>query len=713
VSEGVRASVSQLDVRGPLKDAPEGPLPLRRTLHGARANGDPLTTPPEPLIAIRALEARIGELEAEIARLRTRTLSNEAGEVAPGSALPEREAVFEEVERLAKVGSWVWDVRTNRVAWSSELYRILGYELDLAPSVELFFEALHEDDREWVRARSEKSASTGHTEPSARCRVVHKDGSIRHVVIVGSPLRDEQGNLVRLVGALRDITEFVESEAKLRETADLLSEAQTIAGIGSFTWRLDSGKVEWSATMAAIAGVDVKARGVTSRLLDRIHPEDRPRVDEFRRELAGGVAPAPFELRVLLLDGSLRYMTLNARIQSGSGAGLVVGTVQDVTAQRTLEQQLRHAQKMEAVGRLAGGVAHDFNNYLVVIRGNLDLLRDAVTETTREALDEIAHASDRCATLTRQLLAFARKHPVEPRLIDAAQIVVESANMIKRIMGEAVELSVHASTGTALILADPSQLELVLLNLAINARDAMPEGGRLDIAVSTHAAELELSKLEPTLDAGFVKIEVRDTGSGIADELKPRVFEPFFTTKRQGHGTGLGLATAYGIVRQAGGHIELSSELGKGTSFRLYLPLRKGKGARSGRSPGSPPSARGELVLLAEDEPGVRRLTRRLLERGGYKVVDAENGAKALEVAGQLDEIHLLLSDITMPKMDGIALARNLRAQRPEVRVLLMSGYPDPDAQGLAEKEFRNPILNKPFTLEQLLAAVRKAITDA
>jgi two-component system cell cycle sensor histidine kinase/response regulator CckA len=310
-------------------------------------------------------------------------------------------------------------------------------------------------------------------------------------------------------------------------------------------------------------------------------------------------------------------------------------------------------------------------------------------------------------------LAFARKHPVEPRLIDAAQIVVESANMIKRIMGEAVELSVHASTGSALILADPSQLELVLLNLALNARDAMPEGGRLDIGVSAHAAELELSKLQPTLEAGFVKIEVRDTGSGIADELKPRVFEPFFTTKRQGHGTGLGLATAYGIVQQAGGHIELSSELGKGTSFRLYLPLRTGKGARSGRSPDGPPSARGELVLLAEDEPGVRRLTRRLLERGGYKVVDAENGTMALEVAAQLDKIHLLLSDITMPKMDGIALARNLRAQRPEVRVLLMSGYPDPDAQGLAEKEFRNPILNKPFTLEQLLAAVRKAITDA
>ncbi len=624
----------------------------------------------------------------------------------------ERDAAFAEVERLAKVGSWIWNVSSNEVFWSPELYRILGHDRGVPASVEAFFAALHPDDRETVRSRSQVTARSGDTTP-ARCRVLLADGSVRHIVITGSAIRDEHGNVAHLVGAVRDISEFVASEEKLRATADLLAEAETIAGIGSFTWDLESGRVRWSETTAQIVGVDTSSRGATSRLLERIHPDDRALVDEFRSQLARGVAPTPLELRVLRPDGSLRYMALNARIQPGRGAGFVVGTLQDVTAQRLLEQQLRHSQKMEAVGRLAGGIAHDFNNYLVVIRGNLDLLRAALAHSPElETLDEIAHASDRCATLTRQLLAFARKHPVEPRLVDPAQIVVESASMLKRIVGDSVELQVEAASDVGLILADPSQVELVILNLAVNARDAMPAGGRLFISVSKNGADPELSKLQPTLSSGFVKIEVRDTGLGIPENLKPRVFEPFFTTKMHGHGTGLGLATAYGIVQQAGGHIELTSELGRGTTFRVYFPIRSGGKSRSERAREAAPQASGELVLLAEDEPGVRRLTRRLLERGGYRVVDAENGVMALEIAEKLEDIHLLLTDITMPKMDGITLARRMRLQRPGLRVLLMSGYPDPDGHGLAEREFETAILTKPFTLDQLLAAVRAAITE-
>jgi PAS domain S-box-containing protein len=647
--------------------------------------------------------------------LRTRHLRADEGGVALGNALTEREAVVAEVERLAKVGSWVWDVRTDEVVWSSEMFRILGQDPGtVKPTVDTFFAAIHPDDVEGVRARSQETSETGMTEPGSRCRALRPDGSIRHLTLIGAPIRDSAGNLVRLVGAALDVTEFVKKETELRRTAELLNQAQQIAGLGSWIWDIHDDTLEWSETLCSIVGVEVKSELRLSRFLERVHPDDQARVEQFRAQLRERQRPSALEFRIVRPDGVVRRVAMDARFDSEppSQADRVVGTVLDVTKQRELEEQLRHSQKLEAVGTLAGGVAHDFNNYLVVIRGNLDLLGSALDgEANRELLDDISRATDRCATLTRQLLTFGRKHPTTPRLVQIEQIVTESTNMLRRLVGTHIELVVRAEPDLGAVLIDPSHVELVIMNLAVNARDAMPSGGTLLVEVGKRSVSAELASVRPGLSAGeYVVLRVSDTGSGIPDELKSRIFEPFFTTKRPGHGTGLGLATVYGVVQQSGGHIELHSHLGRGTNFTLFFPVHAAPVTRAAEEPAVANAARGETVLLVEDEPAVRRLTRRLLERGGYRVVEADNGLVALEVMESTPGIDLVLTDITMPKLDGIALARRLRALHPRLRLLLMSGFPDADALGVSQDEFGQPLLSKPFTLERLLERVRGAL---
>ncbi|HWA71434.1 MAG TPA: PAS domain-containing protein [Polyangiaceae bacterium] len=646
--------------------------------------------------------------------MRTRHLRAEESGVPLGNALTEREAVVAEVERLAKVGSWVWDVRSNQVAWSSELFRILGYDqAEVQPTAELFFESIHPDDLAAVRALSQKTAVTGETEPGHRCRVLRKDGSVRAIVLIGSSIRDSSGELVRIVGAALDVTDFVETENELRRTAELLNQAQQIAALGSWTWNVAADTFSWSETLCSIVGVDPKSEVRLSRFLERVHPEDQPRVERFRAQLRENKRPAALELRIVRPDGVVRRVVMDARldVDSNGNAERAVGTVLDVTTHREMEEKLGHAQKLEAVGTLAGGLAHDFNNYLIVIRGNLELLAAArAAGDDRELLDEMQRATERCATLTRQLLTFGRKQPNSPRLVQLEQIVSDSTNLIRRLIGASIELVVRAEPGLPPVMADPSQIELVIVNLAVNARDAMHNGGRLLLELEKREVTAELASTQPGLSAGeHVVLRVSDTGIGIPDQLKSRVFEPFFTTKKAGQGSGLGLATVYGVVQQCGGHIELHSQLGQGTSFRLSFPARSGQ-VEAARGPQIANGARGELVLLVEDEPSVRRLTRRLLERGGYRVVEADNGLVALEVLGSTPGIDLVLTDITMPKLDGLSMARRIRALDPHMPIVLMSGYPDADALGVGQEEFGQTLMRKPFTLETLLERVRTTL---
>ena len=390
----------------------------------------------------------------------------------------------------------------------------------------------------------------------------------------------------------------------------------------------------------------------------------------------------------------------------------------EVSERKKLLGQLHQAQKMEAIGRMAGGVAHDFNNLVSIINLSRDLLLSdplAATPRAQQLLNEIGSAGSRAAALIAQLLAFTRKSSGVLMTVDVNAIVHELAPLLQRLMGEDIELSTVCDSAMCLVKSDPSQFEQVLMNLAANARDAMPAGGRLTI--ETHNLELDQAyvRLHPAVQPGpYVELVVSDTGVGMSDEVKAHIFEPFFTTKPDGQGTGLGLTTVYTIVQQMGGHITFHSEVGHGTAFRIHLPRRT---AGVGSTPSEPPrfeiSTGDETILLVEDDPSMRQLTRLVLESYGYTVLEAENGVKALEVAkADGRAIDLVVTDVIMPQMGGRSLMEPLRVARPGVRVLYMSGYTDETVARYGGIEASAPFIQKPFTPAGLANKVRAVLDE-
>jgi signal transduction histidine kinase len=354
----------------------------------------------------------------------------------------------------------------------------------------------------------------------------------------------------------------------------------------------------------------------------------------------------------------------------------IAGMATDETDRRRLEAQLLHAQRMESIGRLAGGIAHDFNNLLTVIMSHA-IFASQSPETAAEDLMAIERAAARAADLTRQLLTFARRQVVEPRVIDVNALTLNIDKLLRRLLGADVELVTLLGTELWPVKADPAQLEQVLVNLALNARDAMPAGGKLTIETSNVALDRAYIDTHPEVTPGdYVMIAVSDTGEGIPPDVLPMIFEPFFTTKPSGAGTGLGLATCYGIVRQAGGHIWAYSEPGRGTSFKVYLPRVEGEAAQATTAP-APVAPRGsETILVVEDDPSVRVIAVRTLRALGFSVLEAASGPEALRLAAAHEApIHLLLTDVVMPHMGGRELAARLRAARPDLKVLFTSGY--------------------------------------
>ena len=362
-----------------------------------------------------------------------------------------------------------------------------------------------------------------------------------------------------------------------------------------------------------------------------------------------------------------------------------------VTVRRQLEEQLRQSQKMEAVGALAGGVAHDFNNLLTVIRGHAELLIEVLgaSQTERKDLDEITKAADRAAALTHQLLAFSRKQMLQPVALDLNEVVASLMTMLRRLIGEHIEISIAPAPALGVITADPSQMEQVIVNLVVNARDAMPLGGRIEIRTENVALD-ESSEYEHIngLPSGeFVLLTVSDTGHGVAPDHRDRIFEPFFTTKEVGKGTGLGLSTVFGVVKQSGGHLILESEVGRGAAFKIYIPRSVSCRSLAPRDVTVTPRISGtETILVAEDEDAVRGLVRRILEARGYNVLTASNGEEAIRLAAtHAGSIGLLLTDVIMPGLGGVELAAQVQQLSPGIRVLYMSGYAadDIDRRGM------------------------------
>ncbi len=385
--------------------------------------------------------------------------------------------------------------------------------------------------------------------------------------------------------------------------------------------------------------------------------------------------------------------------------------------QLQLQERLRQAHKMEAVGRLAGGVAHDFNNLLTIIRGNSDLLKDreGADALHQRCVEQIQKASGRAVSMTRQLLAFSRMQVLQPRVLDLNGVVADLGKMLPRLIGEHIEYSFSPNPKLAAVKADPGQIEQVILNLAANARDAMPTGGKLSVLTANVLVnEGEAAKRQPMTPGQYILLSISDTGHGMDQATKAHIFEPFFTTKEIGKGTGLGLATVYGIVKQSGGFIWVESSLGAGTTFEIYLPQAAGKAANA--EPEEIPSAipgGSETVLVVEDEAGVRELACQFLRVKGYNVLEAEGGLEALAVSRRHPgAIHLLLSDMVMPKMSGGELAAQLKAIRPDMRVAFMSGYSEFSRGDLGKGFPEAPVLQKPFSPASLVVIVREALAQ-
>jgi two-component system cell cycle sensor histidine kinase/response regulator CckA len=452
-------------------------------------------------------------------------------------------------------------------------------------------------------------------------------------------------------------------------------------------------------------------------IFDFIHPDDRELVTTRMAEmLSNPLRSVSQEVRFKHSDGDWRIMEgLGVNRLSDPSVGAIVINARDITERRKLEEQLRHAQKMEAVGQLAGGVAHDFNNLLTAILGYCSLMLDDVPDgdPIRQDLIEIQSAGERAASLTRQLLAFSRRQMLQPQIVDINTVVKQLEKLLRRLISEDVELVTVLASDLLMVRVDPASVEQILVNLAVNARDAMPLGGQLTIETANVEIDEAYVVTHVVMEPGqYVMMAVGDTGCGMDAATRARVFEPFFTTKEQGKGSGLGLATVYGMVKQSGGYIWVYSEPEHGTVFKVYLPQAQTGAVPSSISTGkTSETAHGwETVLLVEDEDAVRALAREVLRRHGYVVLEAKHGVDALRVAERhADDIHLMITDVVMPHMSGRETAERLCTVRPKMKVLFMSGYTD---HALMHRELPpgDAFLQKPFTPEVFAHKVRQVL---
>ena len=614
--------------------------------------------------------------------------------------------------RRALDGEWTLEEASPAIA------ELTGYSREaLLGNTETSFASLvHPDDRRRVRAALATAESSG--------------GAYRVLYRIRVPRRPDrwvldQGRAAAgggVEGSLTDLTDVLEDpllstlrrrregEERFRQIAEHIDD---VFWIGSAA---GPERAYVSPAYRVIWGRDPRRlRREPSAWLEAVHPDDRDRVEDVVRRRAG--RGYEIQYRILRPDDTLRWIWDRAFpvLDPDGGVARVVGVAEDVTQRRKLEAQLRAAHRMEAVGRLAGGIAHDFNNLLTVIRGQSDLLLMDLAEDDAmvEELEVVRDAADRAATLTRQLLAFSREQVLRPRVVDLVDVVRTMEQLLRRVLGEHIRIETHFEAELPPVRVDPAQLEQVIVNLAVNARDAMPDGGELAISARREqiTAAVAAGRTELPVGTEVVRLDVRDDGHGMDEAVRARIFEPFFTTKRARGGTGLGLAMAYGIVKQSGGTIHVDSLPGYGTTFELRFPPAVGEVATEVVD--EPPPPRGVAtgtILVVEDDPAVRRVAGRTLRREGWDVcvaADAEQGMEILDDIG--GQVSVLLTDLVLPGMSGRDLIDRVREQHPRVHCIAMSGY----AEGSPERRIDLPahvvFLPKPFTMEGLQRALAAA----
>ena len=524
-------------------------------------------------------------------------------------------------------------------------------------------------------------------------------------------------NAVRYKGSFEDITDRKLLEDELRQTHQEYRDLLDKAVIGVFQSTPEGRCISANPAMAKMLGYTTSKELMAqiSDIVRQVYAGPKRR-DEIKTLIDGQSEVKNLEFQAYRKDGSKIWLCCNIRAVLSDGVVVrYEGMCEDVTQRIFLEDQLRQAQKMEAIGQLAGGVAHDFNNALGVITGYSDLLLTSLREgdVSHKYAREIAKAGGRAATLTRQLLAFGRKQVIQPIILDLNIATEEFEKMLCRLIGEDIKVIFRRGSDLGPVKMDPGQVEQILMNLVLNARDSMPRGGRLSIETANVELDETFARQHAFVHPGpYVRLSVSDTGCGMDKDTLHHIFEPFFTTKKPGKGTGLGLSTVYGIVKQNAGYVMVYSEVGKGTTFRLYLPRLANDVELS--QPSAMPEAllRGtETVLLVEDEEPLRSLVRTCLEKNGYSVLDARDAASALALAkSHRGRIHLLLTDVVMPGMSGRKLAKRLVTMQPELKVAYMTGYTDDliDHHGILDRQ--TVLLEKPFTLRALLTTAYHAL---
>ncbi len=616
--------------------------------------------------------------------------------------LEDQTVLLHEVEHIAQVGGWDFDPLTGERRWTAGTLAIHG--LTEAPAYAAAgIERFEGEARARMEAAVAEAAARG-TPYDLELPFTAANGDRKWVRAVCRPVLDGT-RVVRLRGTLQDITAQKHSETALQrfmQASPIILYALALEPNGERLVRLE-GDLE---RLTGWKPSEVDAGDWWRR---NIHPEDLERV------LAHN--PMPYDLEHLVIDFRFRradgrYMWLHDErrlVRDAAGrANEVVGSWSDITERVELEMQLRQSQKLEAIGQLAGGIAHDFNNLMTVVIGTSDILDGMLPldPALASLVDDIRVAGERAATLTRQLLIFSRKQVLQPVAIDVNDAVRGLDRILRRLIGEDIAVRCELVEGAGHVVADPGQLEQMLINLAVNARDAMTRGGTLTVRTSLEDG----TGTHNALDTAHVCITMTDTGHGMAPEVLNRVFEPFFTTKPAGRGTGLGLAVVFGIVKQSGGHITVESTPGVGTTFRLFLPRTNAPRAQAAASTAL---VRGtETVMVVDDEEGVRRVAAVMLARSGYRVIEASSPEDALAKAGPELALDLLLTDVVMPGMGGPALADALRASRPRLKVLFMSGYIDDALERHGLEQLQHSLILKPFTPRDLAARVRRTLDE-
>jgi hypothetical protein len=660
-------------------------------------------------------------------------------------SLREREAELARVQQIGRIGGLEVDLRSGfRNRRSPEYLLVHGLPPEAANEThEEWVRRIHPDDREATERQFVEAVEDGSRDYIARYRIIRpSDGETRWISVRAVIERDEAGLPVRLVGAHIDVTEQVQAEQRLQASEE--AARQLAAQLAQLNTTLEQRVQEktrerdriWNVSQDLLLVADrvgiwrtvnpawTKTLGWSeAELLNKTsewlaHPADGGITRTQLSRLSSGVGTVRFESRIRHKDGSYRWLSWTGVSDDDANYAVARDITADKAAAERLklaEEALRQSQKMEAVGQLTGGIAHDFNNLLTGIVGSLDLMRTRLEQGRTESLGRYISAAmisaNRAAALTHRLLAFARRQPLVPKAVDANQLVASLEDLLRRTIGEAIELEIAAAADLWPTLCDPNQLESALLNLAINARDAMPDGGRLTI--TTKNASFDAADMPALVPGDYVCVSVSDTGVGMSDDVAARAFDPFFTTKPLGQGTGLGLSMIYGFAQQSHGHALIDSRLSAGTSVTLYLPREHGHVAElpDSSKPKRSESGSGETVLVVEDEAVVRAVVVEMLRDQGYQVLEAIDGPAGLAILQSDQPIDLLLSDIGLPGLNGRQLADQAKVGRPALKVLLMTGYAESAAMTDGILDAGMELITKPFDHGDLLARVRMIVS--